>query len=269
MVDDDGFLRFVESARQTLVESLCEGDDGRDGDRELVAWSWVAEKVLDCCRAYPSGVTDAIVLSDLFQAWMEKERMERRKMLKGRVDIESRQCAIEWRSKQQRPRLAKTVSIDSVLEKKFISLDAVLEAVIIDVHLLPREDTKLSFLSSKIDPSRICRANWQASFRDVGTSSYLLKLGDPWSSSSVDLYLHRRSVHWLHCCEQGMRKSTSSVSARFCRFYNLICPEGGVLKPQREIRLTGCRLRIPLDAATIPPRLLPTEYMSILLFEVG
>lgn len=52
------------------------------------------------------------------------------------------------------------------------------------------------------------------------------------------------------------------------RFYDLVDPTSGILRKGREIRLTGCRLRNALSAGSVPPRLLPTEYVIILLDEV-
>jgi hypothetical protein len=54
--------------------------------------------------------------------------------------------------------------------------------------------------------------------------------------------------------------------ANLCRFYDLVEPEHGILRKSREIRLTGCRLRTSTGSGQ--PRLLPTEYLVILLDEV-
>ena len=42
----------------------------------------------------------------------------------------------------------------------------------------------------------------------------------------------------------------------------------GVLKKGREIRLTGCRLRTAVVSRSSQMRLLPTEYLVVLLDEV-
>lgn len=62
----------------------------------------------------------------------------------------------------RRRRLANTVTIDSIYDKNFLSMNSVLEAVVINADLLP------------------------------GTNIFILTLGDFWSSNTIDLYLHRR-----------------------------------------------------------------------------
>ncbi|KAF7852035.1 hypothetical protein BT93_L1127 [Corymbia citriodora subsp. variegata] len=69
----------------------------------------------------------------------------------------------------------------------------------------------------------------------------MLTLGDFWSSNTIDLYLHRR-------------------------YYDLVNPPNGILKKGREIFLTGCHLRTAAEGSGYP-RLLPTEYLVILLDE--
>lgn len=51
------------------------------------------------------------------------------------------------------------------------------------------------------------------------------------------------------------------------RYYDLVDPQNGILKKGREILLTGCYLRTAAEGSGCP-RLLPTEYLVILLDEV-
>eukprot|EP01018_Ginkgo_biloba_P008932 Gb_12456 [translate_table: standard] len=149
---EDAFLQFVGSARLMLAEASA----GEGEEQHGPSWSWVCSHILKTCKAYSSGVTSAILLSELFQAWQEKYTVENSKgKLKNSVMVNRRQ-------KQNRTRLHNTVTIDSIFEKKFLSLEGVLEVVIVDIFLLP------------------------------GTSSYVLSLGDLRSSSTIDLYLHRK-----------------------------------------------------------------------------
>ena len=67
--DGGAFLEFVDYAVSVLSSS---GDDGYEspGDGPAPArppWGWVVAQVLKSCRAYSSGVTAAIILSDLSQ----------------------------------------------------------------------------------------------------------------------------------------------------------------------------------------------------------
>lgn len=71
-----------------------------------------------------------------FQAWLEKSRVERGWNHKENGGYNSPGLAMYKKQKQLRTKLANIVTIDSIYEKRFISLDAVLEVVIIDVQLL-------------------------------------------------------------------------------------------------------------------------------------
>lgn len=62
--ENDAFLGFVEYSRSMLASSTLE-DDGGDGSAP--SWSWIVSRILKTCIAYSSGVTPAILLSDLFQ----------------------------------------------------------------------------------------------------------------------------------------------------------------------------------------------------------
>ncbi|KAL5684286.1 hypothetical protein ACJX0J_010671, partial [Zea mays] len=113
-------------------------------------------------------------------------------------------------TKNKRRRLPNTVTIDSIHEKNFLSPNSVLEVVVIAVFVLP------------------------------GTNIYMLTLGDMWSASTIDIYLHRR-------------------------YYDCI-GQNGILKKGREVMLTGCCLRTAMEGSG-HARILPTEYMVILLDE--
>ena len=49
----------------------------------------------------------------------------------------------------------------------------------------------------------------------------------------------------------------------------MVDPNNGILKRGREIRLTGCRLRTAVVSKSSQIRLLPTEYLVVLLDEVS
>lgn len=209
-MEKDAFVAFVESARLMLVEQEMRGR--AEEEVSMPSWSWVCCRILGCLKAYSSGVTPAILLSDLLKAWLESSRVERGRNRKENSVYNSPGLALYKKQRQLRTKLSKIVTIDSIHEKRFISLDAVLEVVIIDVQLLS------------------------------GTSSYILTLGDAWSTCNIDLYLHRK-------------------------FYDLIDEQRGVLRKGRELRLTGCRLRTAVVAGSSQTRLLPTEYLVVILDE--
>lgn len=203
--DGGAFLEFVDYAISVLTSSGGDGNEspGAGPAPARPPWGWTVAQVLKSCRAYSSGVTAAILLSDLFQSWTEQ-----RKSLtaKRKVEVTS---LLNTRSKRRR--LPRTVTIDSIHEKNFLSPKSVLEAVVIDVFVLP------------------------------GTNIYMLTLGDMWSTSTIDLYLHRRYYNYIgqHC----------------------------ILKKGREVVLTGCCLRTAVVEGSGHARILPTEYMVILLDE--
>ncbi|CAA3032204.1 Hypothetical predicted protein [Olea europaea subsp. europaea] len=198
--DEDPFLKFVDYAKSILSEK------GSEREEEMIngpGWSWIASRILKTCIAYSSGVTSAILLSELSQAWYEQNRSGTLK--------KQPECVIQLMKKHRRGKLPNTVTIDSIYEKKFLSLSSVIEGVVIDAFILP------------------------------GTNIYMLSLGDIWSSSTIDLYLHRR-------------------------FYNVADPRNGILNKGREVFLTGCYLRMATGSSS-RARLLPTEYFIILLDE--
>lgn len=100
------------------------------------------------------------------------------------------ECVKLLRKKHKRRKLSNTVTIDSIYEKNFLSLNSVLEAVIVDVFVLPGS---LSF--GKVWCNLMCCYNSVvdiASLFVLGTNIYMLSLGDFWSTNTIDLYLHRR-----------------------------------------------------------------------------
>ncbi|KAM6548565.1 hypothetical protein CsatB_020241 [Cannabis sativa] len=202
---DDPFLKFIDYARSVLCPEDDEDIDPNlnGADTRRPSWTWIASRILKTCSAYSSGVTAAILLSDLSQAWNEQRR--------DGVSKKRPECISQLRKKRRRTKLPNTVTIDSIYEKNFLSLNSVLESVVVDAFVLP------------------------------GTNIYMLTLGDFWSSNTIDLYLHRR-------------------------YYDLVDPKNGILKKGREIFLTGCYLRTAAEGYGCP-RLLPTEYLVILLDE--
>ncbi|TYH04134.1 hypothetical protein ES288_A09G275000v1 [Gossypium darwinii] len=201
--EEDPFLAFIEYARSVISPEEDEDPSGNEEGYNGAGWSWIASRILKTCISYSSGVTAAILLSDLSQAWSEQRRVGGSKKRPEIID--------QMKRKHRRAKLPNTVTIDSIYEKNFLSLSSVLEAVVVDAHVLP------------------------------GTNIYMLTLGDYWSSNTIDLYLHRR-------------------------YYDLVDPPNGILKKAREIFLTGCYLRTAKEGCG-SPRLLPTEYLVILLDE--
>lgn len=62
--DEDPFLKFVDYAKSILSEK------GSEREEEMIngpGWSWIASRILKTCIAYSSGVTSAILLSELSQ----------------------------------------------------------------------------------------------------------------------------------------------------------------------------------------------------------
>ncbi|KAG6431372.1 hypothetical protein SASPL_109451 [Salvia splendens] len=150
--EDDPFLKFIDSAKSILYE--ISGYSEEDDPTRCPSWSWIANRILRTCVAYSSGVTPAILLSELSLAWNEQNRS-------GAPKRQSDFIA-KLKKKHKRVKLLNTVTIDSIYEKRFLPLSSVIEAVIVDVFVLP------------------------------GTDICMLTLGDIWSSNTIDLYLHRR-----------------------------------------------------------------------------
>lgn len=72
--EEEPFLALIEYARSMLwpeSEELASGDkydpNLTESDVCGPGWSWIASRILKTCTAYSSGVTVAILLSDLFQ----------------------------------------------------------------------------------------------------------------------------------------------------------------------------------------------------------
>ncbi|KAK4800964.1 hypothetical protein SAY86_021451 [Trapa natans] len=154
-VQGDAFLEFIDYARSLLWPQAEENNELNDQIEEPVpGWGWMAGRIIRTCMAYSSGVTAAILLSDLSQAWSEKKRVA--------ASGKKPECIKPLKKQHQRTKLPNTVTIDSIYKKNFLSLSSVLEAVIIDAYVLP------------------------------GTNIHMLSLGDFWSSNTIDLFLHRR-----------------------------------------------------------------------------
>ncbi|KAI3825526.1 hypothetical protein L1987_07016 [Smallanthus sonchifolius] len=128
VVEDDPFLVFVDYAISVL--SPTEEEDVVDEESNRPAWSWVSGRIIKTCKAYSSGVTPAILLSELSQAWTENQR--------GGYSKKKRpECIDQLQIKHKRGKLPNTITIDSIYEKNFLSLTSVLEVVIVDAFLLP------------------------------------------------------------------------------------------------------------------------------------
>ncbi|CAN6469043.1 unnamed protein product [Victoria cruziana] len=152
--EEEEFLRFVDSARRTLAEEFRPtGVEDSEADSFGPSWGWVFSRILKTCVAYSSGVTPAILLSDLFLAWNEQNKVRGlSRTMEYKID----------KKKQNRARLPRTVTIDSIYEKNFLSLESTLEVVVLEALIIP------------------------------GTNIHMLRLGDAWSSNTIELYLHHR-----------------------------------------------------------------------------
>ncbi|CAN1195055.1 hypothetical protein LINPERHAP2_LOCUS42897 [Linum perenne] len=205
--EDDPFLAFVDYASSLLLpedeDGGGEGPDTAEDEAQTSgpSWNWIAARIMRTCIAYSSGVTAGILLSELSQAWSEQHRF---RAPKKRPEIIN-----QLKKNHKRTKLPNTVTVDSIYEKNFLNLSSVLEAVIVDIFVLP------------------------------GTHIYMLTLGDFWSSNTIDLFMHRR-------------------------YYDLVDPRNQILKKGREVFLTGCYLRTAREGSG-SPRLLPTEYLVIIL----
>ncbi|XP_021907095.1 uncharacterized protein LOC110821533 isoform X3 [Carica papaya] len=173
--EEDPFLAFIEYARSVIAptdEGDGEVENGNGAETSGPGWSWIASRILKTCIAYSSGVTAAILLSDLSQAWNEQHRVGAPKKRPELIN--------QLKKNHRRTKLPNTVTIDSIYEKNFLSLGSVLEVVIVDTFVLP------------------------------GTNIYMLTVGDFWSSSTIDLYLHRREVLLTGCYLRTAREGSSS-----------------------------------------------------------
>lgn len=74
--EEEEFLRFVDSARRTLAEEFRPtGVEDSEADSFGPSWGWVFSRILKTCVAYSSGVTPAILLSDLFLVRLIRDRL--------------------------------------------------------------------------------------------------------------------------------------------------------------------------------------------------
>ncbi|KAG2317747.1 hypothetical protein Bca52824_020869, partial [Brassica carinata] len=74
---EDPFLAFIDYARALISpeqDEFAEEEDVRKKNPDVAVteasgpgWGWIASRVLKTCTAYSSGVTAAILLSDLSQ----------------------------------------------------------------------------------------------------------------------------------------------------------------------------------------------------------
>jgi hypothetical protein len=67
--EEDPFLNFVDQARSELL-SLDDDSNRDDLDTSGYGWSWIVSRILKTCIAYSSGVTPAILLSELSQVFI-------------------------------------------------------------------------------------------------------------------------------------------------------------------------------------------------------
>lgn len=93
--EEDRFLAFVDYARSVL--SLEAEEEVRDQDPNGNAsetsgpgWSWIAIRILKTCVAYSSGVTTAILLSDLSQVSLLFEPRLVAKKMCGKINCHLR-----------------------------------------------------------------------------------------------------------------------------------------------------------------------------------
>lgn len=66
--EEDPFLKFIDYAKSVLSPDY-DFEDIEEGEEQLnvPGWSWIVSRILKTCIAYSSGVTTAILLSDLSQ----------------------------------------------------------------------------------------------------------------------------------------------------------------------------------------------------------
>lgn len=67
---EDPFLKFIDYARSALSPEPDENLDPNEKGPETSigpSWNWIASRILKTCSAYSSGVTAAILLSDISQ----------------------------------------------------------------------------------------------------------------------------------------------------------------------------------------------------------
>ncbi|BAA94981.1 unnamed protein product [Arabidopsis thaliana] len=214
---EDPFLAFLDYARTVISpeDDEDEKEESKRGPGEAMTeasgpgWGWVASRILKTCTAYSSGVTAAILLSDLSQAWHEQNKPGMSKKKPELID--------QLKKGHRRRRLANTVTIDSIYEKNFLSMNSVLEAVIINADVLP------------------------GILQILAAHSFPL----PYDAKLVVIHLKHKF---------------------YFRYYELVETPNGILRKGREVLITGCYLRTAREGFGTP-RLLPTEYLVVLLDE--
>lgn len=61
--EDDPFLKFIDYSKSILCGNA--GQSEEEDPTRCPSWSWIATRILRTCLAYSSGVTPAILLSEL------------------------------------------------------------------------------------------------------------------------------------------------------------------------------------------------------------
>lgn len=65
--EEDPFLAFIEYARSVIFSGEDDDPNGNEAGYTGPGWSWIASRIFKTCISYSSGVTEAILLSDLSQ----------------------------------------------------------------------------------------------------------------------------------------------------------------------------------------------------------
>lgn len=142
------FLRLVGEVRDKLVVRTAKDDDRRgltssppcsavaasqnvSNALDRVPWNWVCLNLVSLLERYPSGVTMAIVLSDLQNLWDE--------------------TSIEWRYGISR----RLESIDKIKATKKVGLTAILEASIAEAKQTPGTQTYILKLQDEHSKRKI------------------------------------------------------------------------------------------------------------------
>lgn len=66
VAEEDPFLKFIDYAKSVLSPDF-DIEEGEEEQLNVPGWSWIVSRILKTCIAYSSGVTTAILLSDLSQ----------------------------------------------------------------------------------------------------------------------------------------------------------------------------------------------------------
>ncbi|EDO42252.1 predicted protein [Nematostella vectensis] len=89
-------------------------------------WNWLAVKLMWLLSKYPSGITKAIILAEIQNSWINFSQLQ----------------GYSERFKTRK------VTVDSVLESKFLRPDAILEVKVEEVKCIPGTQTKLAILKN-------------------------------------------------------------------------------------------------------------------------